>query len=152
MEIVLKDFKKITEYFELIKEVRNVTEEVKDAYDNLNDGVVKYAKDTLYYTEVMEYHLNVKNIISIVMIIFFILVILLYGVFFWKKMREPMDFLSYILFVTIPAFMFITAFISIYFMITFDFCNSIHSSIYEGNFPIYNKGIGKLSNCFDRVK
>lgn len=102
--------------------------------------------------ETFQAHLGVKNTISMAMIIFFALVTCMFVFFFIKKMKEAIDFLSNIVFVTIPGFLLITAVITIYFMITFDFCNSIHSSIYEGNLPIYNKGVGRIMNCFDAVK
>ena len=92
-----------------------------------------------------------KVTISIILMVCFTLVILLYCFLAYKKLKNILDIISNIVFFTIPIIIAILGLITIYFMITFDFCNSIHSSIYKDHFPIYNKGVGKFSNCFDSV-
>lgn len=92
-----------------------------------------------------------KNTFSVFFFIFYILIIVLVLALILKKFKEPVIFISNIVLVTIPILIVLSGIVSIYFFIYTDFCYSIHSAIYEDNFPVYNKGIGKIVSCFNSV-
>ena len=145
------NLERINNFVNIMAGIKKLSPEGKDAMNTLKKGIKSYTNSTTHYSDLFRSHEGTKDTISIVMVIFFIVIIVLYCFLTFKKLKEPMDFISNITFVTIPMFLGFTGVIAIYFMITFDFCNSIHSSIYKDQRPIYNKGVGKLFNCFDSV-
>lgn len=135
----------------MVKDISSFSDEGKEAFETFSNGIESYKNITTKNTNIFKSKENIKDTINYIMIGFFSILIILFFIFFWKKIRGPIDFISNIVFVTIPLVLVITGILIIGFMIAFDFCNSIHASIYENDFPIYGKGLGKLFNCFDSV-
>jgi len=92
-----------------------------------------------------------KNMFSVILFIFYILIILIVLVLIIKKYKEPVIYISNVVLLTIPILFIVSGVITIYFLTYTDFCYSIHSAIYDSNFPVYNKGIGKIVSCFNSV-
>ena len=85
------------------------------------------------------------------MVIFYSVVFLFVIYCTIKNRKQPVIFFSYLTLFTVPIILCIIGFYSIYYSICCDFCNSIHTSIYDNHFPINDKGIGKLFSCFSNV-
>jgi len=125
--------------------------DVEEIYLKLKLGLGLYRNDTNYYLDKFINIENKKNLFSILLFIIYSCMIILIFYLVMKKNREPVIYLSNIVFCTVPLLIIACGLISIYFFIYSDFCVSIHSAIYNDNFPIYNKGIGKMVSCFDKV-
>lgn len=142
---------KLNSFVNKIEKIKEFSEEGKEAFQGVSKGIYLYSNLTNSFLEALQYHNNQKDLISIILLVFFIITILLYCFLAYKKLREVMDIVANVVFFTIPILFVVTGLITVYFMIIFDFCNSVHSGIYKDHFPIYNKGVGKLTNCFDSV-
>lgn len=94
---------------------------------------------------------NEKNWFSMILFFFYIIIIMIVLFLIFKKLKDPVVFISNVVFLTIPLLIVISGFICIYFLIYTDFCHSIYSAIYNDDFPVHNKGIGQIVSCFNSV-
>jgi hypothetical protein len=127
------------------------SEEIKSSFKTLAEGLAIYKNKTETNIDIFLGYEEKKNMFSVFFFIFYLLIIFLVLALTIKKYKEPVIYMSNLVLLTIPILIVLSGIISIYFFIYTDFCYSIHSAIYENNFPVYNLGIGKIVSCFDSV-
>lgn len=127
------------------------SEDLESIFRTLTGGLQEYQEKTDQNIDVFLDIEEKKNMFSVVFFIFYILIIILVVALIIKKYKEPVIYISNIVLLTVPVLIVLSGIVSIYFFIYTDFCYSVHTAIYEDNFPIYNKGIGKIVSCFNSV-
>jgi hypothetical protein len=131
--------------------LNSTSEEIESTFKTLAGGLKDYQDKTDTNIDVFLEIEEKKNLFSVFFFIFYILIIVLILALIFKKFKEPVIYISNIVLLTIPILIVLSGIVSIYFFIYTDFCYSIHSAIYEDNFPVYDKGIGKIVSCFNSV-
>ena len=131
--------------------LNSTMEEIESTFKVLARGLKDYQAKTDSNIDVFLEIEGKKNMFSVSFFIFYILIIIVVFALIVKKYKEPVIYISNIVLLTIPILIVVSGIISIYFFIYTDFCYSIHSAIYENNFPVYNKGVGKIVSCFNSV-
>lgn len=147
-----------TKYVETLKKFEinstkffNHSEDLNRTLNALTSGLEVYKEKTDGNINIFFEFEERKNIFSVILFIFYVLMIFIVILLFIKKFKHPINFISNAVTFTIPLLIVLAGVIAIYFFIYSDFCSSIHDSIYEDYFPIYDKGIGKIVSCFSSV-
>jgi hypothetical protein len=131
--------------------LNSTSEEIESTFKTLAGGLRDYQANTDQNIDVFLEIEEKKNLFSVVFFIFYILIIVIVLALIIKKLKAPVIYISNVVLLTIPILIVLSGVVSIYFFIYTDFCYSIHAAIYDGNFPVYNKGVGKIVSCFNSV-
>ncbi len=95
---------------------------------------------------------NVRNMYTILFFIFYVLVFGLSIFAFLKRRSNWILAFSIILLFTLPFILLYTGLLGSYFFIYSDLCDSVYDAIYKNQIPIYGKGLGYLTSCYDIVR
>jgi hypothetical protein len=102
--------------------------------------------DKLYQRE------SLRELITLLVFFFYLGVLLLTFVGFFKRWPTLILTLSILLLISLPGLLIFEGYNSIFFLVYSDMCDAVHGAIYENQFPIYQRSLGYFASCFDIVK
>lgn len=157
-EQVLDSADKIKEKYNEITELKSSIEAINkekfdvENFDYLQSGVERYYTSVKTTSSLFNVFEQIRNLYTVLLFVFYIIIFLLSLLAFFKNWPKWILAFSVILLFTIPMVILYTGFLGSYFFLYSDFCGSVYSAIHENEMPIYGKGLGYITSCFDIVK
>lgn len=119
--------------------------------DVLNNGLINYNNETSIKAAKLKSSEYLRNLFNILLCAFYVAAVLLSFLAYRKRWPKFILVLYIFLLISLPVIFIVDGFNAVYFLMYADLCEGVHGSIYENQTPIYNKGIGYLTSCFDKV-
>ncbi len=121
----------------------------KPTYTKLSSGVLYAASESYNHMDITYEIETERNLISILIFVAYLIMIGLAFLGFIKRWPKFLLGLSISLMLSIPLLLLFEGMTATYYFVYSDMCESVHSAMYENQFPVYNKGMGYFASCFN---
>lgn len=145
---------KSADIYNLTNNLNSFNESYTFDHDNIltiSEGLKDYANVTIERQTYIKKWENRRNLYSILIFVFYLLIIAGSFLAFFKRWANILLALSIVLLFTVPVILVYNGLLASYFFVYSDFCGAVHGAMYENQFPVAGKGLGYLVNCFDEV-
>jgi hypothetical protein len=137
--------------------IKELEKAIKDNTDHsivtdtsiITNGLEKYMNVTLDHTNSISKFESGRNIASILIFVFYIIMAGLSFLSFFKRWPRTLLALSIILLVSLAGLLIFEGVTAVYYFVYSDACTAVHGAIYENQFPVYGQGLGWIISCFD---
>ena len=124
----------------------------QDNIKKIISGIEKYNDDTKVKLNDLSHSENMRNMFDVFLFLFYILCIFICFVSYRKRWTNTILLFHVLTLCSLPIIFLIEGYDANFFFIYADLCEGVYGAMYQKETPIYNKGIGYLSNGFDQVK
>lgn len=122
-----------------------------DNLATLASGLNDYNNSTDTKLSAMTSSEYIRNLSNILFFIFYLIIIAFTFICYRKRWTKGILSLYIIALLSLPTIFIVEGYNANFFFVYADLCEGIYGAMYQSQTPIYDRGIGYLSSCFDSV-
>lgn len=117
----------------------------------IEEGLIKYDSDIEARMDSINHEENLRNMFDVFLFIFYIFCIITCFISYRKRWTKAILITYLLMLSSLPVIFLLEGYDANYFLIYSDLCEGVYGAMYQNENPLYNKGIGFLTNGFDSV-